>query len=262
MADSAAGSSETWLPPWATLDVQRAQLEEVEELLALGAVTLAAPKEGPAAEVVDDGLRRMQRAVAEGRLLAEGPGLRCECKCGGDAGHVVVFLTLPLFYPVLPLVATIPRCKPERPEVLTALERVLREEALSSPGGAADPGTEEQGRALERAAFWLQASAPGHLQRLRDEFAASADGGGAAAEEQAAAAVEESAATARKKEKFSPNWDLCTSFAKTGKCKNKNCKWRHERPAETSQPVETSKQPADAFPPLSAAPARSKGKKK
>merc|ERR1712228_549450 len=50
---------------------------------------------------------------------------------------------------------------------------------------------------------------------------------------------------ARKAEKFSPGWDLCTGFVKTGKCKNKNCKWRHEMPMAKSMPEKVEPAPAE-----------------
>lgn len=31
-------------------------------------------------------------------------------------------------------------------------------------------------------------------------------------------------------EKYTPSWDICTAFKRSGKCKNRKCKWRHAMP--------------------------------
>merc|ERR1719265_1670277 len=33
-------------------------------------------------------------------------------------------------------------------------------------------------------------------------------------------------------DKYTEKWDLCYAFFKHGKCKDKNCKWRHETQAQ------------------------------
>eukprot|EP00927_Polykrikos_kofoidii_P066351 TRINITY_DN61969_c0_g1_i1.p1 TRINITY_DN61969_c0_g1~~TRINITY_DN61969_c0_g1_i1.p1 ORF type:complete len:660 (-),score=152.88 TRINITY_DN61969_c0_g1_i1:37-2016(-) len=282
------GSNETWIPAWATPELQARQLAEVEDLLSLGSVS---------AEAKD--LARLRGAVKRKELLKEGPGFRCETRTTPTAksrGLVAVF-TLPLFYPGMPLRVELCSAavvdaggdlgsvrgggggssssggggagvegrrkgrenapKGETIELILALESVLRREVLEPVEG---------GRALEAGSTWLRSpAAQERLEHLRKEFAvrdeerererqraeaarvaAQAD----AAEEAVARSrvAEKQVAEIRKIEKFSPNWDLCSGFIKNGKCKNKNCKWRHEMPEKPAKVKEEPKEEKNAKP--------------
>lgn len=204
-----AGSSEVWVPPWATVELHQLQLDEVDALLAEGTLTAE-----------EEGLATLRAATLRGELLVGGPGLRCEARMGGAASHVMATLTLPPFYPQMPPVVSLSasgsRDRADPPELLAALERALREEALRPAEG---------GQALQAGVEWLQSVGPRRLEQLRARRSSAE-----AAAARAPASEEREDQAVRKAEKFSPNWDLCTAFVKTGKCKNKDCKWRHERP--------------------------------
>jgi len=213
-------SSEAWAPDWATPELQRAQLAEVEELLAAGNSDLTADEAG---------LATLRAAVARGELLLEGAGLRCELRCpAGHGQELLAAFTLPPLYPTIPLRVALTFAGQDATdmdaELLAALDAALREQATQQAAG---------GRALEAALEWLRANAAVEVERLRAELAprrAAAPPRGRAAARPAEPPPEPAAPAVRKAEKFSPNWDLCTAFVKQGKCKNKNCKWRHERP--------------------------------
>lgn len=208
---AAASSTEPWIPPWASVELQLQQLREVEDHLLAGTISVDQP-----------GLKAFRASVNNGAMMLEGDGLACEIRV--VEADLVAHVTLPIWYPALqPIVSLQSDDATEAAEVLSSLERLLREEVLRPSEGSL---------CLEVLAEWLQGNAPESLRRLRQEhFEASA-----AAEEAAAAAARarpppKADPTARVAEKYTVNWDLCSGFLKTGKCKNKNCKWRHELPA-------------------------------
>jgi len=237
----AAGSSDIWVPPWATVELQQLQLEEVEELLAAEAMTVEAA-----------GLRALRAAVEIGILLTEGYGLRCRAQAECAVARLEAVITVPLFYPSMPLLVTLRSHGAESLDLVAKLERVLREEVMRPAEG---------GEALKAAIHWLQAEAPDQLKALQAEMSAAAAKKEVTAAAASVVASEGTQADVRKGEKFSPNWDLCSSFAKIGKCKNKNCKWRHEKPeSRSSMASGPSAADVESAEPKKKAPAKSKKK--
>lgn len=225
---AAASAADTWTPSWATPELQEAQLLELDELRSAGAIS-----------VDQESLAELRRCVVRGVLLVDGPGVHCETT-EGRTGLTASF-TVPHFYPTMPLKVVLRwRDRPEEGVPLAALEALLRDEVLRPGEGVPT---------LRAAVEWLRNEAPARVEALRAERP-QPQAQGATRRAAAAAAAEAApppaptpdASLQRKAEKYSPNWDLCTAFVKHGKCKAKNCKWRHE------QPVKGQKADPDAAP--------------
>ncbi|CAK0822589.1 unnamed protein product [Prorocentrum cordatum] len=234
-AAAAEQPEEVWTPPWATLEVQAAQLAELERLRAEG---LSVPS---------GALLELRAAQRRGELLHRQDPVMCEftVEAGGVAQASVCFV-VPAFYPGQPLAVARGRAESCSAGALAAFERQVRQEAARQPEGSA---------ALSSVVEWLQGEGAGRLQALEVAGQAEPAARERAPREHAGAAPEPRAAEdgargARVAEKFTSNWDLrdlCTAFVKHGKCKNKSCKWRHEKPVAV-QPA-----PAPAKPEGSAA---------
>lgn len=253
---AACSAAEAWTPEWATPALQTATLLELDELRVAGVMS-----------VEEASLAELRRAAMRGKLLAEGPGVCCEVIEKGS-GLLAEFI-VPLFYPVVPLGISF-RWQ-EQPAAaasgdtrrvsLAALESMLRDEVVRPNTGVPH---------LRLAAEWVREQAPERIKALRAEQVAAA----AADRKRAAAAApadpppvpapKESASSQRKTEKFSPNWDLCSGFVKHGKCKTKNCKWRHEMPVKAekkSEPAATAGAPVPAAAKQAAAAGEKKKKR-
>merc|ERR1719221_325207 len=206
-------------------------LGELERLTDRGARTLVDEAE----EIVS--MLRAAQSVNE--LVSQGGPVLCEVA----ADAVVIQLAVPLFYPTQPLTVVEARRARESkaaPAVLRGMERELRRE-LSRLGEASEP------LVLTALLRWIKEEAPQQLEALTREADAEREAARAAAAAKPAVVAEDvpDAREARLAEKYSPNWDLCTAFVKHGKCKNKNCKWRHEKPVVVEKPAPAEKQVAD-----------------
>jgi len=213
--DSAAsGSAEVWVPPWATVELQRSQLEEVEQLLTTGALTAE-----------ESGLAALRAAVESNSLLTDGPGIHCEVECDSAADRLVAVINVPTLYPSIPPNVKLHMrgscAETETPHLVAGLQRALREEVIQET---------EDAHMLQAIVHWLQFVAPEKVSILQAERSMANKKQEAAAAAAPQELQKKEKMDVRKAEKFSPNWDLCSSFVKTGKCKNKSCKWRHEKP--------------------------------
>lgn len=260
LASAACGSSEVWVPPWATPQLQAVLLDELTRLSGRGSLTLV---EG------DEVLEALKAAQASSELLRRELPVLCEVAATSE---VAVQFAVPLFYPTQPLIVVEARKANERfqvaPSVLRGLERALRQE-LSRLGEAQEP------LALTAVLRWLGEEAPQLVKALTQKADAehvaakeAARAAAAAAEADAAArslvgapADETDVKQCRVADKYSTNWDLCTGFVKTGKCKNKNCKWRHEMPVEKTRAPPTPTLEAKAAPSSKLTQKSSKSKK-
>lgn len=247
-ASAACGSAEAWAPPWATPQLQAVLLEELTRLSGRGELMLV------------DGstvLEALRASQASNELLRQEAPMLIEVAVSSD---VVVRLAVPLYYPMQPLmVVEARRAKDTKvaPAVLRGLEREVRLE-LSRLGEANEP------LPLTALLRWMK-GASGRLEALAQQADAERQAAHAAAvaADEAARSVAEAPAAADEKvvrlsEKYSQSWDLCTAFMKHGKCKNKNCKWRHERPVFSTPAVAPA---AEASVPKSGAQKSGKSKK-
>jgi len=231
-SSSSSAPAQAWAPDWATPELQASQLSELEQLIAEESLHLLEVDCG----AVDD----LRSAQARGEvLLREGPVL-CEVPLGDD---ITARLAVPPFYPTQPVtvvqITDSASGTASRSPVgaLRALEREARTEASRLEDAC-------EAFALTALVRWLSLEAPQRWPVLAAEARAAERQACAEAAEIARKAERASkedrdaggeASRVRVAEKYSPSWDLCTAFVKHGKCKNKNCKWRHEKPAEKAR---------------------------
>jgi len=255
---AASGSGEAWVPPWATPELQAKQLAELERLSLEGTVQLLPDRE--------TALSALRRAQARGELLRRDAPITCQAPIDGTT---IALIAVPPFYPTQPVTIQQVRLRAQSGQsgsmpgsALRAMERELRQEVSRLEAAGEQPP-------LSSLVRWLATEGPGRLDGLRAEAQASraagssnsarADDDGRAAADRpvppaAAAAVAAEAMdpkydafkVSRNAEKYSPNWDLCAAFIKNGRCKNKNCKWRHEKPAPEPQRQPQAAAPAAA----------------
>jgi len=257
-------SSKAWVPEGVTPEMQAPQLEELSTLCTDGVL-----------RVLEDGaghIAALRTAQAKHEVLARESPITCEAPIGDDA---VAQIGVPPYYPTQSLIIIQVRstAQPAAPaDVLRNLEKEAKQHLRELE-------EQHESRPLTALTEWLSAQAVARLLELEQEHRAAAArqetlqgqrGARGVAEEQKRKEKEELDAQAaarveRNASKYSPSWDLCTAFVKNGKCKNKNCKWRHEKPdapPPADEPTTSASAAAAAAPAAAAGKAAKNGKSK
>ncbi|CAE8711014.1 unnamed protein product, partial [Polarella glacialis] len=160
--------------------------------------------------------------------------------------NVVLEFSMPPFYPLHEASLALRDANgeegkgglPRDAAAIQSIQATLRGEIMHSL-----EGSEVVIKVLE----WLTLHGEAELARCDREFASSSlpykAKRGQAAEPAAPAepTKEERIDQARRdrlSDKYTETWDLCSAFVTHGHCKNKNCKWRHEKPEKPAPKAE------------------------
>jgi len=225
LVNDAAGRQlcDVWIPDWATFELHERTLDEVQIVEAMYADewNLLTP---------------VVRAHLEDCVQGKSVSAQVEPLClevflhidGGFGGvDLAVEFSLPPYYPTH-AGSILLRQRSHDGVKHRALERLEAE--LRSHVSDDDEGSEVMIRALE----WLHQRGPSELARIEKEASETSSVPApppASASPSKSEKIEE-ARRERLTSKFSSGWDLCYAFSQHGKCKNKNCEWRHEAPGK------------------------------
>lgn len=238
-ASGSSGSAEAWIAAVMTPELQAAKVGELSKLDEEGLICLLPDRDAALAPFHEAGSQVVQGAL-----------VNCEVPLLDD---VVVQISVPALYPTQTVAITQVSNSSSlsaSPNGLlaaaaSAFERDVRLEAAKLQESGDQP--------LTALVHWLSVEGPGRIEVLNEEVRAArrvANPGNRGNDERLAedpraleARSSETARTDRLAQKYSSNWDLCTGFLKTGKCKNKHCQWRHEMPAPKNPELEVSSVP-------------------
>eukprot|EP00931_Biecheleriopsis_adriatica_P086899 TRINITY_DN61453_c0_g1_i1.p1 TRINITY_DN61453_c0_g1~~TRINITY_DN61453_c0_g1_i1.p1 ORF type:complete len:952 (+),score=224.66 TRINITY_DN61453_c0_g1_i1:264-2858(+) len=241
---------ESWVPDWASPELHERMLAELDMVEAMypDEYRLLTP----------DVRAHLQQCIDSGSVSRQPDHLRCEvvqhidgAKGGRD---VVIEFSLPPYYPLHEATLSLRDLNENREgeagptarvrAALTSLQATMRTDVLHSLEGS---------EVILRVLEWLTQHGPAEF--VRCERGAEEQGIRAAAAVQQAAAApaeltkEERIAQAKKERnaaKHSETWDLCAAFVQHGKCKNKNCQWRHEAWPDKDKPKKSDKAESEA----------------
>eukprot|EP00930_Biecheleria_cincta_P083774 TRINITY_DN73281_c0_g1_i1.p1 TRINITY_DN73281_c0_g1~~TRINITY_DN73281_c0_g1_i1.p1 ORF type:complete len:961 (+),score=193.03 TRINITY_DN73281_c0_g1_i1:189-2885(+) len=220
---------EGWLPDWASSALHERTLAEVELVEAMF------PDE--CRLLTPDVRIHLQDCVDRGVVSRQATPMRLELTqhLDGAAGGIDVVLefSLPSLYPLHEATLSLRDASEETGDgpsarvlaALASLQATMRTDVLQSLEGS---------EVIVKVVDWLNQHGPAELARCERGAEDKVSKAKGAAPKPAAApekTKEEKVAEARKErnaQKHTETWDLCAAFVQHGKCKNKNCRWRHE----------------------------------